>query len=59
MSVNNESWYSEFVNPVMHKLMHEKDCKLVKLGPINISKASRCGYNYFYLGMPNSADKPD
>ncbi len=29
---------------------------MVKLGPINIHKTVRCGYQYFYLGEAESED---
>ena len=51
-SMNNESWYSDFVAPVMNKLDKDENCRMVKLGPINISKTMHYGYKYFHLGTP-------
>ena len=38
ISSNNESWYSDFVSPVMQKMTHDENCRMIKLGPVNISK---------------------
>lgn len=54
ISVNNESWYSDFIKPVMNKLTHDETCKMVKLGPINIGKLTRYGFTYFYIGQPSA-----
>lgn len=37
VSVNKESWYSDFVNPVLNSLFDE-GCTLAKLGPLVINK---------------------
>ena len=36
----------------MNKLDKEENCRMVKLGPINISKTMHYGYKYFHLGTP-------
>ena len=50
VSLNNESLYSDFVNPILDRLTNDEDCNEIKLGTVNIHKTVRCGYQYFYLG---------
>ena len=57
-SANNESWYQDFVAPVINKLANDESCRMVKLGPIFLSKTTNYGYKYFHLGnpLPQNAD---
>ena len=46
----HESWYTDFVRPLIHTLVEDESVQLVKLGPLNISKQVRSGYKYLGLG---------
>jgi len=50
----NETWYTDFVQPLMQRLTKDESSENVKLGPLNIHKVTRCGYTYFYLGTDDS-----
>jgi hypothetical protein len=54
---SNESWYEAFVTPTMNRLFNDDLEKMVKLGPLNISKTTRSGYKYF--GIADNIDSSE
>lgn len=51
---HHDSWYNAFVTPTMNQLLQNDSVKMVKLGPINISKTMRSGN--VYLGLGDNVD---
>lgn len=53
--MNKEGWFSDFVSPVMQRLVNDDSIAMAKLGPLNINKTVKSGYMYFYIGEPKAA----